>query len=73
MYVPEFFGTQVSSFPVTLVFEGVADGNGTLTKTVPVPTLAAYVTFERLYAQGLFFDALGNAYLGSPSVLVVVN
>jgi hypothetical protein len=28
---------------------------------------------ERIFAQGLFFDALNNAYFGSPSVLVVVD
>jgi hypothetical protein len=72
-YVPNYFGTQVGVLPVTLVFEGVADGTGSLVKSVPVPPLAGLTTFERLYGQGLFFDALNNAYLGSPSVLVVVN
>jgi hypothetical protein len=70
-YVPLYFGTQVSALPVTFVFEGVADGTGTLSRSVPVPPLR--VPFERLFAQGLFFDALGNAYLGSPSVLVITN
>ena len=72
-YVPNYFGTQVSPLPVTLVFEGVANGTGSLVKNVPVPPLAGLTSFERLFAQGLFFDALNNAYLGSPSVLVVVN
>lgn len=72
-YVPSYFGTQVSPLPVTLVFEGVADGAGSLVKSVPIPPLAGFTTFERLYGQGLFFDAFSNAYLGSPSMLVVVN
>jgi hypothetical protein len=72
-YVPSYFGTQVSPLPLTLVFEGVADGAGALTKTVPIPPLTTLAGFEQVFAQGLFFDALNNAYLGSPSVLVVVN
>ena len=72
-YIPSYFGTQVGALPVMLVFEGMANGSGNLTKSVPVPPLATLVRFERLWAQGLFFDALNNAYLGSPSVLVVVN
>ncbi len=71
-YVPLYFGTQVGGLPVTLVFEGVADGAGALVKSVPVPALAALAGFERLYAQGLFFNATADAFLASPSVLVVV-
>jgi len=72
-FLPELFGTQVGAFPVTLVFEGVADSTNSLVKSVPIPPLVGLTSFERLFAQGLFFDEFNNAYLGSPSVLVVVN
>ena len=72
LYVPNYFGTQIGALPVTLVSEGVAGPSGTVTKSVPVPPLAALTGFERVWAQGLFFDALQNAYLGTPSVLVLV-
>lgn len=73
LYLPSFSGPRVAAFPVTLVFEGAADATGSLTKTVPVPPLAPLVAFERLYAQGLFFDPCDQPYLGSPSLLVIVN
>lgn len=72
LYAPALFCTQVGALPATLVFEGVADGTGTLAKSVPVPPLAVLASFERLWAQGLFFDEFVNAYLGTPSVLVVL-
>lgn len=72
-YVPLYFGTQLGALPVTLVFEGTTDGSGALVKSVPVPPLHALASFERLWAQGLFFDPLANAYLASPSLLVVVR
>ena len=73
LYLPSLSGPRVAAFPVSLVFEGVADATGSLTKTVPVAPLGPSFAFTRLWAQGLFFDACDQPYLGSPSVLVIVN
>jgi len=72
-YIPLYFGPQLPAPPVTLVFEGIADGTGTLDKLVPIPPLGLFSSFEVSFVQGLFFDALANAFIGSPSTLIVVD
>ena len=54
------------------MLEGAIPAGGVLEKDVPVPPLSILTRFHRSFVQGLLFDELGNAYLTSGSVLVVL-
>ena len=67
---PLYQGVQQNAFPVTLIAEGTLDATGQLVKDVPVPAVPQLSGFDLSFGQGLFFDAMGNAFLGSGSVLI---
>ena len=69
--MPLYFGPRLTGAQPLLVFEGTTDATGALTTTESLPPLAT-LAFQRRYVQGLFFDGLGNAYLGSPTLQLVI-
>ncbi len=69
--VPLHSGIQHTGSPITIVPHGTIPPSGFLKRELPVPPLSLFTPFDLTYAQGLFFEPGGSAFLSSPSVLLL--
>ncbi|MEM7305652.1 MAG: hypothetical protein AAF682_03225 [Planctomycetota bacterium] len=71
LYLAELAGSLALTIPPILVSHGVA-GDGTLTVSVPLPSLPPGQEAFTVYAQGAAISPVGAAVLAAPSVLTIL-